>query len=91
MHISSVVILPQSLQINFGSSDIFIFWASGSTFLAHVPRHGAKKYSPTNRKLMPAMIQLIVNLSETGQTVGTVQTTEHLTALKADIEFKENW
>ena len=40
---------------------------------------------------MPAMIQLIVNLSETGQTVGTVQTTEHLTALKADIEFKENW
>jgi hypothetical protein len=37
------------------------------------------------------MIQSILNLSETGQTVGTVQTTEDLTALKADIEFKENW
>jgi len=47
-----------------------------------------KKYSPMNRKLMSAMIQFILNLSETGQTVGTVQTTEHLTALKADIEFK---
>ena len=50
-----------------------------------------KKYSPMNRKLMSAMIQFILNLSETGQTVGTVQTTEYLTALKADIEFKENW